>query len=560
MSSSPAKRNPHAPATPGSAARSRPAGGVRAGAAASTGAGAGLRGFLQPDPNARWQAPRMPSPARRPPVAAAAASPARPEVPDWEDEGLVDIADASSRPAPAAASSKPGKGGPAKPRKRKAEGASRIHKRVSKAARAEDAEDGGLAGRDRDINSDEEERAMEEDGEKGEALDTEDGDKEDQLAEMREEEGEGDERREMAAFVVDDEDEDDLVEDEDDMYGDPFANSPGRGGSFKRHEDLSARRRIRGGALPMVGELPSDDEEERELRKRRALALRKKQQLKGVRSSKAPARRVRTEEDMEVDGDEGAAGEEDGEEDEDAHDLVNDEEAAAESKLADEVARLRDQYHDPEDPAFAEPGEEEERDEEERRMVGDGHELVDPRGSELIRLIAEYQATRREETKDRKLFRLLRLLERKWTKVDGQKMFDFAHARYGLDVNDVRYHTQDYGGMLNTKYEHFHCESIALSRLFARAPWPDNHPNLRMAESIFNKINKTIYDTYMMLYFEVRTQATDGLPQCLRNPADDTCFAILLFVFSDARLHEHGAPPDGVASVQPADVPSRVGS
>lgn len=441
---------------------------------------------------------------------------------------MVDVADVSARRGPAAgaaAKSSKGGGAAAKPRKRKAtETGARTQKRVTKVARSEETA-GGVAGRDRDINSDEEALDMADDENQGEAVD--EGEADDRAHEMAEEEGDEDERREMAAFVVGDEDDEhDVVEDDDDVYGVPFANSPGRGGAFKRHEDLSARRRIRGGALPMVGELPSDDEEERELRKRRARALTKKQQLKagGGRAVKAPRRRVRTEEDMDFDDGEGAAAEEEGEDDEEedeeeGHDLVNDEEAAAEAKLTEEVARMRDEYHDPEDPAFAEADEEEERDEEERRMVGDGHELIDPRGNEMIRLIAEYQATRREETKDRKLFRLLRLLERKWTKVDGQKMFDYAHARYGLDVNDVRYHTQDYGGMLNTKYEHFHCESIALSRLFARAPWPDNHPNLRKAESIFNKINKTIYDTYMMLYFEVRADGSEFHvpPLCARH-------------------------------------------
>lgn len=174
---------------------------------------------------------------------------------------------------------------------------------------------------------------------------------------------------------------------------------------------------------------------------------------------------------------------------------------------------------DPGSTDFPEPDDDENRiafAEENDKLENDGS-LHDPSGMKLIELVREYYATSMGDTRPRKLFRLLRHLERKWTMPGGMTAIDFAHQRFGFNVNELKDPSTDIGAILNEQFQFFHCEAIAIYRLFGHQEWGVGHKNYKTAEQVFNKVMKQIYDCSMMLYFENSYFATTS-PRAMALP------------------------------------------
>jgi hypothetical protein len=144
--------------------------------------------------------------------------------------------------------------------------------------------------------------------------------------------------------------------------------------------------------------------------------------------------------------------------------------------------------------------------------------LHDPTGTKLIELVREYYAIPSKDRTLRQLYRLLRHLERKWTMAPGMTVTDFAHLRYGINVNNLHDLSIDVGSILNEQFQFFHCEAIAIYRLFGTQSWGEGHKNYKIAEQVFNKVMKQIYDLSMMLYFEHSYFSTTLPPRSMALP------------------------------------------
>ena len=78
----------------------------------------------------------------------------------------------------------------------------------------------------------------------------------------------------------------------------------------------------------------------------------------------------------------------------------------------------------------------------------------------------------------------------------------FAHARFGIDINTNPDHQAKLGDILNIQYYRFQVEAILLYRLFGKQKRGEGHDNYKKAERVYNSIMKKIHDGYMFLYFE----------------------------------------------------------